>query len=213
MIGSQDDDYKILLVKRFILPFENGICVIKHWRMHNLIRQDRYKETSYLEQKSTLRIKENGSYTEKLGNVIQNGNQLAPQVRLGKVSKDTDLSEQIDTSMKNYLESDLPEEVIDQDGNSLNEKPEDQNVQWREFLKYWNGRVKELYGAEYNIVGGDKKSFHKVFNQIKRDKKIMTHITEFYLTGHKGETSEVQTIRAALSNHSLMLFEKNRYKL
>lgn len=81
MVGGNDDDLKVLLVKRFILAFENGVVVIKHWRIHNLIRQDRYHETKYLDEKASLRVKENGSYTERQ----PNGNQLAPEVRLGKV--------------------------------------------------------------------------------------------------------------------------------
>lgn len=85
MIGAQEDDFRVLVTKRFILPFESGVCVIKHWRMHNLIRGDRYSETSYIEEKSTLLLKENGSYTERTENVIPNGNHLATQVRLGKV--------------------------------------------------------------------------------------------------------------------------------
>jgi len=54
MIGSQDDDYKVLITKRFIIPFENGICVIKHWKIHNYIRKDTYNETQYLEERSRL---------------------------------------------------------------------------------------------------------------------------------------------------------------
>ena len=64
IVGVSDDDMKILLAKRFILPFENGVVVIKHWKIHNYIQKDRYKETKYLEQKNKLYIKENGSYTE-----------------------------------------------------------------------------------------------------------------------------------------------------
>ena len=87
MVGCNDDDLKVLALKQFIIPFEKGICVIRHWRIHNLIRQDRYVETEYLDEKSCLLIK-NGKY-EKIkglkGNVIPNGNQMTPQVRLGKV--------------------------------------------------------------------------------------------------------------------------------
>ena len=57
------DDVKILLAKRFILQFENGVIVIKHWRMANALRKDRYTETNYKEELSKLRIKENGAYT------------------------------------------------------------------------------------------------------------------------------------------------------
>lgn len=84
MVGTNDDDLKILFAKNFILPFESGVCVIKHWRIHNLIRSDRYNETKYVEEKGLLGIKGNGAYTMAT-NGIPNGNQMAPQVRLGKV--------------------------------------------------------------------------------------------------------------------------------
>ncbi|MCR6515325.1 hypothetical protein M4I33_10645 [Clostridium sp. LY3-2] len=63
MIGSGDDELKMLIAKKFIIPFESGICVIKHWRMHNYIRNDRYKETVYTEEKSRLYVEENKAYT------------------------------------------------------------------------------------------------------------------------------------------------------
>jgi hypothetical protein len=64
MIGSGIDDLKVLEVKRFILPFESGVIVIKHWLIHNLIRADLYKETLYKKEKATLGLNENGAYTE-----------------------------------------------------------------------------------------------------------------------------------------------------
>ena len=64
MIGASDDDLKVLVMKRFILPFDSGVVVIKHWKIHNYIRNDRYKETVYKEERALLEIKENGAYTE-----------------------------------------------------------------------------------------------------------------------------------------------------
>ncbi len=63
MIGASEDDLKFLIAKRFVLTFENGVIVIKHWRMHNTISSGRYHETQYLEEKSTLRLKQNKSYS------------------------------------------------------------------------------------------------------------------------------------------------------
>lgn len=83
-IGAQDDSYKILIAKRFVIPFESGVCVIKHWLIHNLIRHDRYNETTYKLEKDSLQLNEFGAYTEKEKNVIPVGNQMATQVRLGK---------------------------------------------------------------------------------------------------------------------------------
>lgn len=81
MIGSSEDDMKVLLSKRFILPFESGIVVIKHWKIHNYIQNDRYTPTQYTDELKQLSTKENGSYTES----VQNGYRMETQVRLGKV--------------------------------------------------------------------------------------------------------------------------------
>lgn len=87
MINASDDDLKILLAKKFLIPFENGIVVIKHWKIHNYIQKDRYKETVYKEEMSLLQVKDNGSYTMDT-ECIQDGYSLEAQVRLGKVRID-----------------------------------------------------------------------------------------------------------------------------
>lgn len=63
LIGCGDDDLKLLMAKKFLIPFESGIVVIKHWRIHNYIRNDRYKETNYIEEKSMLGIEKNKAYS------------------------------------------------------------------------------------------------------------------------------------------------------
>ena len=63
MIGASDDDMKVLIAKSFIIPFESGIVVIKHWKIHNYIRGDRIKHTVYSEERQLLDIKDNGAYT------------------------------------------------------------------------------------------------------------------------------------------------------
>jgi uncharacterized phage protein (TIGR02220 family) len=61
-----EDDIRILIAKKFILPFESGVIVIKHWKIHNYIRGDRIHETKYKNERETLAIDENGSYTRQL---------------------------------------------------------------------------------------------------------------------------------------------------
>lgn len=61
--GASEDDIKILMSKKFLLAFESGVIVIKHWRINNYLRNDRYQETKYLEEKSELSYDENGAYT------------------------------------------------------------------------------------------------------------------------------------------------------
>jgi hypothetical protein len=89
MIGCSDDDLRILFAKQFVIPFESGVCVIKHWKIHNLIRSDRYIETEYKQEKSML-VEVDSKYeivgANGMQNVIPNGNQMEPQVRLGQGS-------------------------------------------------------------------------------------------------------------------------------
>ena len=63
MCGAAVDDFKLLIAKSFILTFDSGIIVIKHWKMHNYIQSDRYVPTDYVEEKSMLGLKKNKAYT------------------------------------------------------------------------------------------------------------------------------------------------------
>lgn len=86
MVGASDDDLKLLIVKKFIIPFDSGIVVIKHWKIHNYIRNDRYKPTVYEEEKAQIQLKENGAYTIGIPSDNQEVYQMDTQVRLGKDS-------------------------------------------------------------------------------------------------------------------------------
>lgn len=68
-IGSSDDDLKLLIAKRFIIPFESGIVVIKHWKLHNYIQKDRYKPTIFINEKTLIREQDNGVYTDCIQSV------------------------------------------------------------------------------------------------------------------------------------------------
>ena len=93
MIGASEDDAKLLIAKNFIIPFESGVVVIKHWKIHNYIQSDRFKPTVYREERAELMVKDNKAYTKIAENVeiptmyperIQNGD--TGKVRLGKDS-------------------------------------------------------------------------------------------------------------------------------
>lgn len=96
-IGANDDDIKILLSKNFIIPFHDGVCVIKHWLIHNYIQKDRYKETVYREHKEKITIKNNNVYSVDT-ECIHDVSSLEAQVRLGKVS----LGKVKDTCTENF---------------------------------------------------------------------------------------------------------------
>lgn len=91
MIGASDDELRLLIAKSFIIPFESGVCVIKHWKIHNYLRNDRFKPTVYTDEKAQLVEKDNKAYSKRqfaptagipLG--IPNADQMETQDRLGK---------------------------------------------------------------------------------------------------------------------------------
>lgn len=87
MCGARDDDMSILIAKKFIIPFDTGVVVIKHWKIHNYIQKDRYKPTVYQKEKALLVEKSNKSYRLiKPGEIdcIQNVYNTDTQDRLGK---------------------------------------------------------------------------------------------------------------------------------
>ena len=70
MIGASDDDLKLLVTKEFLIPFESGVCVIRHWRLHNYIRKDRYTPTFHKFEKSLIGLAENNSYTDNPAEMV-----------------------------------------------------------------------------------------------------------------------------------------------
>ena len=94
MVGCKDDDLKLLFVKKFLIPFESGVVVIKHWKIHNYIRKDTYTETKYKEEKSTLELDENSAYRLAEATPLQirdeSVDEPLTQDRKGKVSTGKD---------------------------------------------------------------------------------------------------------------------------
>ncbi len=87
--GASEDDLKLLYVKMLIIPFDTGICVIRHWKINNYIRKDRYTETLYTKEKKQLIEDGNGVYA--LGQPVVN--QLAtsgpPSIGKDSIGKDS----------------------------------------------------------------------------------------------------------------------------
>lgn len=93
MCGASDDDFKLLIAKSFIILFDSGIIVIKHWKMHNYIQADRYRPTDYVEEKSMLGIKSNKAYTLDVSKMdtecIQNGYVGKDSIDKDSIDKDS----------------------------------------------------------------------------------------------------------------------------
>lgn len=103
MVGASDDDARLLVIKKFIIPFDSGVVVIKHWKIHNYIRKDTYKETQYLEEKSMLGTKENKSYTlldEQRGRPVDVS---VTQNRIDKISIDKIREDKVSKDKETYI--------------------------------------------------------------------------------------------------------------
>ena len=108
--GSSDDDFKILFAKKFIIPFDSGVVVIKHWRINNYIQKDRYHETKYTDEKATLQVEKNGAYKFPLkaenAPCIQDVSRMDTQSSLGKAS----LGNIIESSYEDSCPGKIPDE-------------------------------------------------------------------------------------------------------
>lgn len=99
LIGCNDDDLKLLIAKRFVLVFDNGVIVIKHWRMHNTIQKDRYTPTTYCDELKQLGIKDNKSYT------------LSPMETKCIQNVSTDIDIDIDIDIDKDIDKDINKDI------------------------------------------------------------------------------------------------------
>ncbi|OQY36820.1 MAG: hypothetical protein B6229_09340 [Spirochaetaceae bacterium 4572_7] len=90
MVGFNEGDIKILFEKRFVIPFESGVCVIRHWKVNNYLRSDRHTSTIYTEEKAQLSLADNGVYNlgipTGVPTGIPNAKELATQYSIEEVS-------------------------------------------------------------------------------------------------------------------------------
>jgi hypothetical protein len=105
LVNCSNDDLKLLIAKGFIIPFDSGIIAIRHWKLNNDLKKDRYTPTIYLNEKSTLKVNKNKVYSIDGNNLEtnwrQNGNKLETQYSIDKNSIDKN---SIDKNSKEYIE-------------------------------------------------------------------------------------------------------------
>ena len=161
MIGAQDDDYKILLGKRFIIPFENGVCVIKHWWIHNTLRKDRYIETTHTKEKAKISVKSNKAYTS-LGSGNQKEGNGCPSIEENSI----DIEEKSNTPSQIAKEFFNDYEVRFSYILKLKEQGYDLSIIKREiekFVDYWIEKNKSGTKERWEL----EKTF-EVYRRIKK---------------------------------------------
>ena len=171
LAGASQDDLMLLITKRFLIAFDNGVVVIKHWRMNNYIQKDRKKDTTYTELLNSLEVKENGSYTEKkiMDTVcIQDVSEMDSQNSIDKISIDKDSIE------------------IDNSCSSVDEASEFFEKIWKEYPnKKGKTQVKASHKKALFKIGYERlvKAIQKYDDGVK-DKQYLMYGGRFFTTGY-----------------------------
>lgn len=176
-------DLQQLLEKRYIYQFDNGVIVIKHWRMANALRKDRYTPTNFKEELAKLKIKSNGAYTfsddgchvvanrlpdgcHVVANGLPDGCQVVatclPQDSIGKVSIDKN------SIVKNSI-------VKDSKDKDIKEKDIDKSISKKKTVYYPDDEMLESAFQEYLTMRKKIKkpictemALHRAMNTIER---------------------------------------------
>ena len=171
LAGASQDDLMLLITKRFLIAFDNGVVVIKHWRMNNYIQKDRKKDTTYTELLNSLEVKENGSYTEKKKMdtfCIQAVSEMDSQNSIDKISIDKDSIE------------------IDNSCSSVDEASEFFEKIWKEYPnKKGKTQVKASHKKALFKIGYERlvKAIQKYDDGVK-DKQYLMYGGRFFTTGY-----------------------------
>ena len=154
VINASEDDLKLLVLKRFVIAFEGGIIVIKHWRMNNYLRNDRHKPTVYQEELSMLNIKDNGAYSLKNNDEnavgIPNDNQMATQYSIDKNSIDIYMSEKSDECVEEKSKSEQLKHDFDIIYKSYPKKVG--KTKAFEYYKAWVTKGRDISGVRYHLT-------------------------------------------------------------
>ena len=202
-VGASVDDMNVLIAKQFIIPFESGVVVIKHWKIHNYIQKDRYKATSYQAEKESLTLKNGTYYTDDLPDVsnldtecIQDVYSLDTQDRLGKdrlgkvrleLGKDRDRDRERQELESAHAPENLPLEIAENKNNKNNEN---------DFNNSDNKKpTRHKYGTYKNVLltGEDMEKLKSEFpddwqNRIER-------LSEYIASSGKTYKNHLATIR------------------
>ena len=186
MIGASDDDFKILIAKKFIIVFESGVIVIKHWRIHNTLSKMRYKETSYLDEKSQLLIKENNAYSLDEGKPLDDSR----LVEMGKRQVRRTVDEQ---------ETNLSKDKLSKDKTSKDKLSEDKPSKKKSAKADLNGMIDSF--TENEELREALKAFLDMRKSIK--KPIQTEYAFKLALNKLKQLSDIDSIRIEIVNQSV----------
>ncbi len=160
MIGAKEDDLKVLIAKNYIIPFDSGVIVIRHWRINNFLRKDRHIDTKYQKELSELGINDNQEYWLTIGQ---------PRIEENSIDKNSIDKNSIEEIYSPAKQDKIPyKEIIDY-----------LNFKTNSNYKYSTNKTKELIKARFN-EGFNLEDFKKVID-IKTNEWINDNKMNIYL--------------------------------
>lgn len=202
-VGASMDDMNVLIAKQFIIPFESGVVVIKHWKIHNYIRKDTYKETPYKDEKALLYLDKNNGYRLEnecpSTNRQRTVNEPSTQDRLGKVRLGKDRLElgkdRVRDRERQELESahapeNLPLEIAENKNNKNNKNNEN------DFNNSDNKKpTRHKYGTYKNVLLTDE-DMEKLKTEFPDDwQNRIERLSEYIASSGKTYKNHLATIR------------------
>jgi len=176
-IGASNDDLKILIGKGFLIPFESGVVVIRHWRIHNYIQADRFQATIYQDEKEQLEFdKSKIASIKPLDQCIQNVSKMDTQVRLGEDSLDKDRLDKVNNLYSDEDKKKSLSQIIKSSSVKINDR---QIQQIQEYIGLDNMTVEMIEYAVQLTEDAGAESFNYLNKILKSWKdKGLTSLDE-----------------------------------
>ena len=176
-IGANDDDMKLLIAKGFLIPFESGVVVIRHWRIHNYIQADRFQATIHQNEKEQLEFdKSKIASIKPLDQCIQNVYKMDTQVRLGEDSLDKDRLDKVNNLYSSEDEKKSLSQIIKSSSVKINDR---QIQQIQEYIGLDNMTVEMIEYAIQLTEDAGAESFNYLNKILKSWKdKGLTSLDE-----------------------------------
>lgn len=127
-VGASSDDLKLLIAKRFLIQFADGVVVVKHWRMHNTLSVNRYKETKYLSDKALLLLQENKAYSLNSGTPLDDRHQAEIGKRQNQIDEQKTNNRRTKDEQKTNTDIDIGKDIdLDIDKDLVNNILDDED--------------------------------------------------------------------------------------
>ena len=202
LVGATNEDLQSLIDKSFIYKFDSDVIAIKHWKINNTVRNDRYRPTIFQNEFSRLDIADNNEYIMLDTNGIPDGNQMDTKNSIDKISKEKNSLEKKREEKNNIVEKRedvtilsgndfVVKDVIDYLNKKINSSYNWENEKIKSLVNNW---IEKGYKTlDFQIV------IDKKFDEWK-DTKMVVHLNPYTLFGDKFENYYNQPVKKKTLN-------------